>query len=137
MKYIKSCGFIVFKRIDHKNCYLIMQSTNGDFGFPKGHMEQGETEIETAIRELKEETNVEVEVINGFRRLIQYSLPNRPDAIKQSVYFLGKCIDDSVICQEGEVVKAEFLPYEKALDLLSFEDTKKILSEAETFISLR
>ena len=72
MTYIKSCGFVAYKRIENINHYLIIQSLNGDVGFPKGHMESGESELETAIRELKEETGVDVKVIQGFRRQIEY-----------------------------------------------------------------
>ena len=70
MRYIKSCGFVAYKRIESINHYLIIKSLNGDMGFPKGHMESGESELQTAIRELKEETGVDVKVIQGFRRQI-------------------------------------------------------------------
>lgn len=134
MKYIKSCGFVVYKRINNENFYLIIQSLNGDIGFPKGHMEEDETELQTAIRELKEETGVEVEIISGFRCQIEYPLPRVPDAIKQSVYFLGKCTSDNILCQEAEVSEAKFLPYEDAIEILTFDAAKNILKNAEIFI---
>ena len=137
MKHIKSCGFIVYKKIDNKNFYLIIKAINGDIGFPKGHIENFETELQAAIRELKEETNVEVEVINGFRYQIEYKVPKMIDTVKQSVYFLGKCIKDSIICQESEVVEARFLPYEEAYEALTFVETKNILMNAEKFINER
>ena len=134
MRYIKSCGFVAYKQIENKNYYLIIKSLNGDIGFPKGHMEIGESELQTAIRELKEETCAEVEVISGFRYQIEYPLPRVPDAIKQSVYFLGKCTSESIICQETEVDSAEFIPYKDAIKMLTFEETKNILRDAELFI---
>ena len=134
MRYIKSCGFVAYKQIENKNYYLIIKSLNGDIGFPKGHMEIGESELQTAIRELKEETGVEVNFISGFRRQIEYPLPQIPDAIKQSVYFLGKCTSEKIVCQESEVAKAEFVSYEDAITLLTFEETKNILRDAELFI---
>ena len=134
MRYIKSCGFVAYKRIENVNHYLIIQSLNGDVGFPKGHMESGESELETAIRELKEETGVDVKVIQGFRRQIEYELRRVPDTIKQSVYFLGECTSDKIICQEAEVAEASFISYEDALKILTFEETKNILTDAEIFI---
>lgn len=134
MRYIKSCGFVAYKQIENKNYYLIIKSLNGDIGFPKGHMEIGESELQTAIRELKEETGAEVEVMSGFRYQIEYPLPRVPDAIKQSVYFLGKCTSERIICQEAEVDSAEFIPYEDAIKMLTFEETKNILRDAELFI---
>ena len=134
MRYIKSCGVVAYKRIENINHYLIIQSLNGDVGFPKGHMESGESELETAIRELKEETGVDVKVIQGFRRQIEYELRRIPDTIKQSVYFLGQCTSDKIICQEAEVAEASFISYEDALKILTFEETKNILKDAEIFI---
>ena len=133
MIYEKSCGFVAYTKKDGARLYLIIRSSNGDYGFPKGHMEPGETEYETAIRELKEETNVEVEIIDGFRRQIEYKLPNK-DVIKQSVYFLGKCTSVDVVAQESEVSSVLFAPLKKALELLTFEDTKRIIKEADNYV---
>lgn len=134
MNYVKSCGFIVYKRVNNQKFYLVIRSLNGDFGFPKGHTEPGESEIETAIRELKEETGIEVKIIEGFRRQIEYELRNIPNTIKQSVYFLGECTSDKILCQESEVSEARFFSYEDAIKILTFEETKSILIDAEKFI---
>ena len=134
MRYIKSCGFVAYKQIESRNYYLIIKSLNGDVGFPKGHMEIEESELQTAIRELKEETGIEVSVIPEFRRQIEYPLLLTPNAIKQSVYFLGKCTSDNILCQESEVAEAEFVSYEDAIERLTFEETKNILRDAELFI---
>ncbi len=134
MVYEKSCGFVAYKERQGMRLYLIIRASNGEYGFPKGHMECDETEYETAIRELKEETNIEVQVIDGFRRQIEYKLPNKVNVMKQSVYFLGKCTASDIVCQETEVSEAMFVPMEEALELLTFEATKKILKEADTYI---
>ena len=136
MQYIKSCGFVAYKTINNANYFLLIKSLNGEVGFPKGHMESEESELETAIRELKEETGVDVKVIQGFRRQIEYELRRIPDTIKQSVYFLGECTSDKIICQEEEVAEAGFTPYEDALKILTFEETKSILKDAEAIIKL-
>ena len=134
MKYEKSCGFVVYKEDQGAIKYLIIRASNGEYGFPKGHVENDETEHETAIRELKEETNIEVQIIDGFRRHIVYYLPNKVNVMKQSVYFIGKCITCNIVCQETEVSEAMFVPMEEAIELLTFEDTKMILKEANEFI---
>lgn len=135
MRYIKSCGFIVYKEENNKNFYLIIKSHNGDVGFPKGHMEPGENELQTAIRELKEETGIDVDTIHDFRYQIEYPLPRVPDAMKQTVYFLGKCASDDIIIQETEVASAEFVTYDKAIEKLTFEETKNMLKKANDIIN--
>ena len=134
MIYEKSCGFVAYREKDDIRLYLIIRASNGEYGFPKGHMELNESERETAIRELKEETNVEAQVIDGFRRQIEYKFPNKTNVMKQSVYFLGKCTAVDVVCQESEVSEVLFVPIEAALELLSFEDTKNILKEADIYL---
>ena len=54
----KSCGAIVFTYENEIRKYVIIRETGlyqGYCGFPKGHMEAGETEQDTAIREVKED----------------------------------------------------------------------------------
>lgn len=134
MKYIKSCGFVVYKIIDDKLFFLIIKSRNGDIGFPKGHMEKNETEIQTAIRELKEETNLEVDIIDGYRNQLEYEMKGIKDTIKQSLYFLGKAKNDNIICQYEEVEFAKFVLFEEALEALTFNETKELLIKAKNFI---
>lgn len=134
MIYEKSCGFVVYREIHGIREYLVICASNGEYGFPKGHVECNETEYETAIRELKEETNLEVQIIEGFRKQIEYNFPNKVNVVKRSVYFLGKCLESNIVCQETEVSEAIFVSVEKALELLSFEETKRVLKEADAYI---
>lgn len=65
------CGVIVFRRKDNR--FLIVKNRTSQFwGFPKGHQEDGETTIETAIRELKEEAGISIKDTD-----IIYSLKKR------------------------------------------------------------
>ena len=134
MNYIKSCGFIAYKEVNNINYYLVIKSTNGDVGFPKGHMEYNESEVETAIREVKEETNIDVEIIKGFRYPIEYKLTDKVNTIKQSIYFIGKSISDKIIPLKSEVIQASFLPFNEAYDLLTFKETKEMIVKANDFL---
>ena len=59
MKFEKSCGAIVLD----ENKVLVVTHQAGHTDFPKGHMEGNEIEEETAIREVKEETNIDIELL--------------------------------------------------------------------------
>ncbi len=63
MKTEKSCGAIVFTRKNGEIHYCVIRQTNGDYGFPKGHMEPEETEQETALREIFEEVGLKVQLL--------------------------------------------------------------------------
>ena len=63
----KCCGCII---IENNKVLLVYEKNRNFWGFPKGHMEKGENEIETALREVKEEVGLDVEIIDKERRYI-------------------------------------------------------------------
>ena len=63
----KSCGAIVYKEENGELKFLLVHQSNGHYSFPKGHMEEGESELDTTLREIKEETNLDVVVDTNFR----------------------------------------------------------------------
>lgn len=135
MKTEKSCGGVVFTRQGGEIRYLIIRHLGGHCGFPKGHMEAGETEEQTAIREIREEVGLRVSLIDGFRAEDTYLLHGKPGVEKQVVYFLAE-FQGQQICIQPEEIKASYLvPYEDALALLPFPEAKRILTEAHQFIS--
>ena len=75
MKHEKCCGAVVYTKIGDQIHYLLVQNLKGIYGFPKGHMEADETETETAIREIKEEVGLDVELYTSFRTTGSYMLP--------------------------------------------------------------
>ena len=134
MMYEKSCGFVVYRESGGVREYLLVSALNGKYGFPKGHVERGETEHETAVRELKEETNLEVRAIDGFRREIEYSLPQKRGTIKRCVYFLGEYTEGEIIRQEEEILDAVFVTFEQAMAMIPFANAKSVLQEADAYI---
>ena len=71
--YEKSCGGIIFYKTKQNTKILLVKNNNGRYwSFPKGHIEEGETEQETAIREIKEETGLDVTIVRNFREISEY-----------------------------------------------------------------
>ena len=135
----KSCGAIVFTRENGIRKYVIIRGTGiyQEFcGFPKGHMEAGETEIQTALREIREETGLEVKLLDGFRVTDEHFLARegRPEDKKTNVYFLAEYYDQEIKAQESEVSIIELMEYEEALRCLQSEESKRELEEAEKFL---
>ena len=134
MIFEKSCGFVVYRESEGVREYLLVSALNGKYGFPKGHVERGETEYETAVRELKEETNLEVRFVDGFRRQIEYKLPQKRGVVKRCVYFLGEYTEGELIRQEEEILDAVFVTFEKAMAMIPFANAKSVLQEADAYI---
>ena len=138
MNYEYSCGAVVFTRIDGVPHYLLVRAKDqpeGCHGFPKGHMEPGETEQETALREIFEETGIRVRLLDGFRAVTEYDLPSPPDTRKRVVFFLAQYQDQTVSIQESELAGFVLAPFEEALALTEFADSRQILTEAHAFLT--
>ena len=88
MRHEKSCGAVVFSQFSGAWHVLLIRHEHGRHtSFPKGHVEAGETERQTAEREILEETGVRVRVDTGFRAENRYMA--RPDAEKLEVFFIA------------------------------------------------
>lgn len=133
MKFEKSCGAVVCK-IENKDIeFLIIKHKNGEhWGFPKGHVEIGESESQTALREVREETGLEVELVNGFTHRMKYS--PKVGTIKEVVYFIGLSNGKEVKCQESEIVDYKWLLLKDAIDIVTHDNSRKLLREAYFYI---
>ena len=133
MKNEKSCGAIVFKRENNVTKYVIIKSIGGFYGFPKGHVENNETEIQTALREVYEEVGLKINIINGFKEIVEYYIPS-VNVQKQVVYFLGEYKDQPIIFQKEELLYAELMEFDKAYNCFTHENNKELLLKADLFI---
>ena len=135
MIYEKSCGAVIFTNMNNRIHYLLIKSLSGVYGFPKGHVENKETEEETALREIQEEVGIKATLISGFKTEDEYVLPRKKNVKKRVVYFLGYYQNQDIHYQKEEVSDAILVDYESAIQLLQFESSKRILIEANRFLS--
>ncbi len=134
MIYEKSCGGIVYRKF-HGNTeiLLIKHIKSGYWSFPKGHVEDGESEEQTAIREIKEETNIDVVIDTGFREVVTYS-PRR-ESTKDVVYFVAKAKSFDFVPQEDEISEIRWIEIDQAHNFLYYDNDKVTVSKAKTFLS--
>ena len=131
----KSCGAIVYTKDSGIIQYVIIRSKEGFYGFPKGHMEENETEAETALREVAEETGLTITLIPNFRTEDTHTFNrNGETRLKHIVYFLGEYSGQTPIAQETELNGVFLTSYETAMSLFQFDSSKKLLTEAHDFL---
>ena len=135
MTFEKSCGAIVYRK-HHGNTeiLLIKHINSGHWSFPKGHMEQGESETETALREIKEETGLDVLLDPTFRESVTY-FP-RKDTQKVVVYFIAKAKTYDYTPQEDEIAEIRWVDIGHAVTMITYENDKTIVNKARTAICL-
>lgn len=132
--YEKSCGAVVFTRVGNEIKYVIVQAIEGHHGFPKGHIEGGETEEQTALREIYEEVGLSPQLLDGFREAVEHPLPLKPGVIKQVVYFIAEYSDQPIKMQESELISVGLYSFEEAMGVFEYENTKEVLRSANAYI---
>lgn len=120
----KSCGVIPFRRNGEETEFLVLfQRRSQTWSFPKGHMEAGETEVQTALRELREETGLEAKLVPGVRAADEYSIS--PTVRKQVVLFLGE-VHGEPKAREEEIEAFRWVRYEALPDYILAHTFKAI-----------
>lgn len=129
MKKEKSCGAIVVN--DNKQI-LLVKHNKGHYSFPKGHTEVGETEIETATREVKEETNIDIICDETKRFKITYNVSD--DIEKDVIFFIAKPITYHDSPQLSEVSEVLWVDINEVANLLEFENIIDMWNKAKEYI---
>ena len=132
MLYEKSCGAVVVNRSGSKPLYLLVLQGAGHWSPPKGHVEEGEDEHETAMREIKEETGLDVRMIGEFSSQSQYA--PKPGVMKTVIFFLAEVVGGTIEIDGDEVVDCQWFELEEAKDKIIYQDTRDVLDEADAYL---
>ena len=148
----KSSGAIIFRMEAGIPQYLLLhyapaeEGKRGQWGFAKGHVEEGETEAETAKREIFEETGLgDLKFIQGFKKLEKYffrksyglegeARKQAPWVFKLVVFFLAETNTKEIKISD-EHIGFVWLPIKEAIKKTTFKNSKKLLKEANEFIA--
>ncbi len=133
--YEKSCGAVIFYKTKQNTKILLVKNSNGRYwSFPKGHIEEGENEQQTAIREIKEETGLDVTLFDNFREISEYCPFGK--IRKRVVFFLARAFTDNVKIQEEEIDSYVWVDLQQARKMCSYDNDLRIIEKAETAIHL-
>lgn len=128
MKQERSYGAVVF---DEQGRILIEGMKLGHYSIPKGHVEGNETPEETAKREIKEETGLDVRLDMNFSSSEEYS-PFK-GVWKKVTFFLAFPLNSILIPQLCEVTRLMWLEPEEAMKILTFAGDRKVVKEAVSY----
>lgn len=133
-----SAGFVLFReeKKGGRRLYLLL-----DYGehwdYAKGHLEEGETAWQAAVRELREETGIrQVDRVGRFERDMHYvfSSPKKGRVHKTVTYFLGRTrVSEVKVSEEHE--GSAWLGYVEAMERLTFDNAREILRAAEEAVA--
>ncbi len=131
--YEHSCGAVVFRRIFEEYRFLLIKNKRSNhWGFPKGHMERGETQQQTAVREVLEETGLHITILDDFSYESRYKIGTKIE--KRVDVFLASTEDTQTVIQKEEIEDYIWLRYPEALSTLRFDNDKEILTAARDYM---
>jgi bis(5'-nucleosidyl)-tetraphosphatase len=135
----RSCGVIPMRNVGDGYEFLLLQhKKKGHWAFPKGHPEENESDLEAALRELKEEagiTKIELFPDTTFTEEYNLTLFDGRDVEKTVVYFIGVTNQEKVIIQAEEVADFVWLPFEEAYEKITYPASKEMLNHANDFLN--
>jgi len=133
-----SAGAVIFRRTKSGPEFLILQYELGHWDFVKGNIEKGEDEKETVKREIEEETGIaRVRFVDGFRDTIKYLYRWKGQSIFKIVIFYLAETRQKKVKLSYEHIGYNWLPYQEALQSLTFRNSKEVLRKANEFIEER
>lgn len=133
--YEKSCGaIIIYKANENNHKVLLVKNHNGRYwSFPKGHVEKGETEEQTAIREIKEETGLDVEIVDSFREVSDYCPFGRIK--KRVVFFMAQTFSTDVKVQKEEIDSYIWVDLEDVHNKCTYDNDLRVIKKAREYVS--
>lgn len=135
MKTEESCGAMLFTKIDDIRYYVLIMEANGSYGLPKGHKENNETDEETALREIKEETGIEGTIIKGIKRTIKYLVPSN-NSFKEVKYFAMKYSNQDLNPTDSDILCAKLYTIDQALNMIKFNQIKDLIIEMDYMLNV-
>jgi bis(5'-nucleosidyl)-tetraphosphatase len=132
----KSCGVVVLSKCENDTeKFLLLRYPQGHWEFPKGHVEEGENEKETALRELEEETGLNnVSLIDGFREMMNYKFTYKEKMISKDVVFFLGIVNCNDVDLSHEHQDYDWLSYEDAMQKVTFKNARIVLRKAKDFL---
>lgn len=126
----------MFRRSEAGAHYLLILDVNRNWGFPKGHLDEGESPLEAARREVAEETGLADLVLHGELGVIDWYFRARGDLIHKHCHlYLFECSGGEVVPQAEEGITAcTWYALEEALRSTTYENSRTVLQSAARMV---
>ena len=145
MVNLRAAGIIIYRMVnDVKPEILLLQTAyNKEWAPPKGHVDPGESDSDTAFRETQEEAGIskcDISIHDDFKKELHYVIKKSiyvEDVNKQktSVYFLGKVGSNQDVILSEEHISYKWVTFEDAISTVKFENYATLYSSAQSYLS--
>ena len=131
----RSAGAVIYRKSRNRIHFLLLHYPAGHWDFVKGKMEKGENKMQTVVREAFEETGIrDLRFVDGFEHGIRYEFPHNGRIIRKRVtFFLAETRTRDVLLSHEHVGYA-WPKLERAIDTITFENSRNVLLHAFDYI---
>ena len=133
-----SCGVVPYREVGGVREFLLIRHKAGHWSFPKGHPEEGETEVQTALRELAEETGigrVELDDAQAFEERYVFTKRSGKRVSKRVVYYVGRVgAGHSVRLQASEVSDYAWAEASQTRERLTFDEGRELFDRVLSYL---
>jgi len=131
----RSAGAVLFNDIGSSRQYLLLRYPAGHWDFPKGNVEKGESEGQTVLREVNEETGLDdVKLIDGFRRKIEYFYRRESKSVHKEVVFLLAETKKEDVKLSLEHQAYGWFSFREALEKVTYNNSRRTLLQAQKYL---
>jgi 8-oxo-dGTP pyrophosphatase MutT (NUDIX family) len=131
----RSAGAVLFNEHSGKVEYLLLHYHAGHWDFPKGNVEEGEKDLDTVRREVREETSIgNIQFVDGFKRVVEYNYKRVGKIVHKEVAFYLAKTDVKDVKISFEHKGYGWMAYEEAMKRLTYKNSKSILEEANSML---
>ena len=132
-----SCGLVLFRKEADQHMFLLLHYLGGHWDFVKGHLEEGETLEDTAIRELEEETGIKhLQILPNFKEKISYDYYHQGQKQEKDVVVLiGETTEKDIVLSD-EHQGFQWVNYDEAMKELTFENAQNVLRAAGQYLGI-
>jgi len=131
----RSAGAVLFNDTGGIRKFLLLKYPAGHWDFPKGNMEKGESEGQTVLREVNEETGLDdVKLIDGFRRKIEYFYRRERKSVHKEVVFLLAETKKEEVRLSFEHQAYGWYSLQEALKNVTYNNSRRTLLQAEKYL---
>lgn len=121
----RAAGFLIFRRLRERIEYLMLQASYGQHHWspPKGHVDPGEDDFKTALRETMEESGYQESDLRVFKnqtRTLEYKVKGHDKTV---VYWLAELVDPSKeVKLSDEHQDLKWLERDDAIEIAGYKD---------------
>jgi 8-oxo-dGTP pyrophosphatase MutT (NUDIX family) len=135
-----SSGGVVYRKVGDNDyeVALVYRKRHDDWSLPKGHIEEGETREETALREVKEETGLDARIVEPLGEVVYFYRRRNGDLVRKTVYhFLLEALSDKFAEPSWEVTESRWVPITEAQTLLSYKNDAGVVAKAMAALGVK